>query len=43
VTINEPSPNRTRAAYPALELDNVDAGYDHTTVLRGVSLAIPAG
>jgi branched-chain amino acid transport system ATP-binding protein len=43
VTINEPSPNRTRAAYPALELDNVDAGYDHTTVLRGVSLTIPVG
>jgi branched-chain amino acid transport system ATP-binding protein len=30
-------------APPALELRNVKSGYGHTTVLRGVSLEVPAG
>jgi branched-chain amino acid transport system ATP-binding protein len=28
---------------PALQLNDVEAGYEHTTVLRGVSLTVPAG
>jgi branched-chain amino acid transport system ATP-binding protein len=31
------------ALQPALQLTDVVAGYDHTTVLRGVSLTVPAG
>ena len=28
---------------PALQVTDVEAGYEHTTVLRGVSLTVPAG
>jgi ABC-type uncharacterized transport system ATPase subunit len=31
------------AGAPALELDNVTAGYDSSTVLRDLSLTVPAG
>jgi branched-chain amino acid transport system ATP-binding protein len=37
------SPNGTRPATPMLEIRGVDAGYDRTTVLRDVSLTVPAG
>jgi len=33
----------TDTSVPALRLDNVVAGYDSTTVLRGVTLEVPAG
>ena len=33
----------TDAGVPALQLTDVVAGYDHSTVLRGVSLTVPAG
>ena len=30
-------------ALPALELRGISSGYEHTTVLRGVVLTVPAG
>lgn len=32
----------TATSAPALQLTDVEAGYEHTTVLRGVSLTVPA-
>jgi branched-chain amino acid transport system ATP-binding protein len=43
VTTNEPDPTAATAAPPALEVTDLSSGYGDTTVLRGVSLTVPAG